>query len=78
MEDMPSVCQDSLTTLDCIINSSLNTGDKESLHNYYTQLIAQRNTIIDLSQLEKSCKEQYHYVATLQLSGYQSLIKSCL
>ncbi len=77
-EDLPIICTNTLSLLNCMISSDSLSGDKEWINQYYQKLISEWNIITDDSTLEKQCTQQYNYIQWLQVTWYQSIIQSCM
>ena len=77
-ENLPIICTNTLSLLDCMISSNSLSGDKEWINQYYQKLISEWNIITDDSLLEQQCTQHYNYIQWLQVTWYQSIIKSCM
>lgn len=77
-EDLPIICTNTLSLLDCMISSNSLSGDKEWINQYYQKLISEWNIITDDSLLEQQCTQHYNYIQWLQVTWYQSIIQSCM
>ncbi len=77
-EDLPIICTNTLSLLNCMISSDSLSGDKEWINQYYQKLISEWNIITDDTTLEKQCTQQYNYIQWLQVTWYQSIIQSCM
>lgn len=77
-DDLPIICTNTLSLLNCMISSDSLSGDKEWINQYYQKLISEWNIITDDTILENQCTQQYNYIQWLQATWYQSIIQSCM